>query len=218
MEIRLLNQTKTMHFMQGCMRRLQMTQMEWMVASCVSSCVVVCNRSFIEASYEYQILSATEITTANNHPLSSWTNSTSVLKHRYVFTHDAKESNRWFFDFLAHLNTLWFPTFGCFQKQWYPQIIHFNRVFHYKPSILGVNTPIFGLTPILFGTPRNSMVREDGHGRTTQWIHSNCPETSGKKPEEDNMSLGMFKHTYLGVNPKIGGKPPKWMVYNGKPY
>ena len=22
----------------------------------------------------------------------------------------------------------------------------------------------------------------------------------------------------LGVNPKIGGKPPKWMVYNGKPY
>ena len=26
---------------------------------------------------------------------------------------------------------------GCFQKSWYPQIIHFNRVFHYKPSILG---------------------------------------------------------------------------------
>ena len=22
---------------------------------------------------------------------------------------------------------------------------------------------------------------------------------------------------YLGVNPKIGGKPPKWMVYNRKP-
>ena len=27
--------------------------------------------------------------------------------------------------------------YGCFQKWWYPQIIHFNRVFHYKPSILG---------------------------------------------------------------------------------
>ena len=27
--------------------------------------------------------------------------------------------------------------YGCFQKYWYPQIIHFNRVFHYKPSILG---------------------------------------------------------------------------------
>ena len=22
----------------------------------------------------------------------------------------------------------------------------------------------------------------------------------------------------MGVNPKIGGKPPKWMIYNGKPY
>ena len=26
---------------------------------------------------------------------------------------------------------------GCFLKWWYPQIIHFNMVFHYKPSILG---------------------------------------------------------------------------------
>ena len=26
---------------------------------------------------------------------------------------------------------------GCFLKWWYPQITHFNRVFHYKPSILG---------------------------------------------------------------------------------
>ena len=22
----------------------------------------------------------------------------------------------------------------------------------------------------------------------------------------------------MDVEPKIGGKPPKWMVYNGKPY
>ena len=27
--------------------------------------------------------------------------------------------------------------YGCFLKWWYLQIIHFNRVFHYKPSILG---------------------------------------------------------------------------------
>ena len=35
---------------------------------------------------------------------------------------------------------LWFScryTYGCFLKWWYPQIIYFNRVFHYKPSILG---------------------------------------------------------------------------------
>ena len=25
--------------------------------------------------------------------------------------------------------------YGCFRKLWYPQIIHFNRVFHYKPYI-----------------------------------------------------------------------------------
>ena len=27
--------------------------------------------------------------------------------------------------------------YGCFLKWWYHQIIHFNRVFRYKPSILG---------------------------------------------------------------------------------
>ena len=31
---------------------------------------------------------------------------------------------------------VWYP-YGGFLKWWYPQIIHFNRVFHYKPSILG---------------------------------------------------------------------------------
>ena len=40
---------------------------------------------------------------------------------------------------------LW-EIYGCFRKWWYPQIIHFNRVFHYKPSILGV--PLFLETPI----------------------------------------------------------------------
>ena len=40
---------------------------------------------------------------------------------------------------------IWYPTniFGCFQKKWYPQIIHFNRVFHYKPHPFW-GTPIFG--------------------------------------------------------------------------
>ena len=37
------------------------------------------------------------------------------------------------------------PISGCFLKWWYPQIIHFNRVFHYKPSILGI--PLFLETP-----------------------------------------------------------------------
>ena len=38
-----------------------------------------------------------------------------------------------------HLSHMWKSKcpFGGFLKWWYPQIIHFNRVFHYKPSILG---------------------------------------------------------------------------------
>ena len=36
---------------------------------------------------------------------------------------------------------------GCFQKWWYPQIIHFNRAFHYKPSILGY--PYFRKPPYI---------------------------------------------------------------------
>ena len=29
--------------------------------------------------------------------------------------------------------------FGCFLKWWYPQIIHLNRIFHWKPSIWGLS-------------------------------------------------------------------------------
>ena len=36
--------------------------------------------------------------------------------------------------------------YGCFRKWWYSQIIHFGRVFHFKPSILGY--PYFLETPI----------------------------------------------------------------------
>ena len=37
--------------------------------------------------------------------------------------------------------------YGCFLKWWYLQIIHFNSVFHYKPSILGAH-PYFRKPPI----------------------------------------------------------------------
>ena len=38
-------------------------------------------------------------------------------------------------------------SFGCFQKLWYPQIIHLIKVFHYKPSILGY--PYFWKHPFI---------------------------------------------------------------------
>ena len=38
--------------------------------------------------------------------------------------------------------------YGCFLKWWYPQIIHFNRVFHYQPSIWGY--PYFRKHPYIY--------------------------------------------------------------------
>ena len=37
----------------------------------------------------------------------------------------------------CQFDDLWWVRNGGFLKWWYPQIIHFNRVFHYKSSILG---------------------------------------------------------------------------------
>ena len=37
----------------------------------------------------------------------------------------------------TYIHTVYIYIYGCFQKWWYPKIIHFNRVFHYKTSILG---------------------------------------------------------------------------------
>ena len=55
---------------------------------------------------------------------------------------------------------------GGFLKWWYPQIIHFNRVFHYKPSILGY--PYFwkhlNTTAMLGG-----QVIDEGHPKVINW-------------------------------------------------
>ena len=53
--------------------------------------------------------------------------------------------------------------YGCFLKWWYPHIIHFKRVFHYKPSILGypyfwkhpyirhfINTMLYKVQPCIY--------------------------------------------------------------------
>ena len=46
--------------------------------------------------------------------------------------------------------------FGCFRKYWYPQIINLNRVFHYKPSILGY--PYFWKHPFSLYVHINSLI------------------------------------------------------------
>ena len=45
---------------------------------------------------------------------------------------------------------------GCFLKWWYPQIVHFNRVFHYFRHPFW-DTPIFGHTQIEFQWPDRSL-------------------------------------------------------------
>ena len=44
--------------------------------------------------------------------------------------------------------------YGCFQKQWYPQIIHFNRAFHY------FHHPFWGTT--IFGNTHISRKKKHG--------------------------------------------------------
>ena len=52
---------------------------------------------------------------------------------------------RVFFAWVESTNSI--DTYGGFLKWWYLQIIHFNRVFHYKPSILGY--PFFWKHPYI---------------------------------------------------------------------
>ena len=49
------------------------------------------------------------------------------------------------------LNALPQEVYGCFLKWWYPQIIHFNRVFHY------IHHPFWGPTPIFWKHPYDGM-------------------------------------------------------------
>ena len=54
---------------------------------------------------------------------------------RTVFLEELDET--WFLSLLTLCFWVESNIYGCFRKYWHPQIIHFNRVFHYKPSILG---------------------------------------------------------------------------------
>ena len=85
--------------------------------------------------------------------------------------------------------------YGCFQKWWYPQIIHFNRDFHYKPSILGY--PYVWKHPysvdelqsdVIFNRPMIATGSRDCHrpalwGRPRKWVKNTNlwrPKTGGR--------------------------------------
>ena len=87
---------------------------------------------------------------------------------------------------------------GGFLKSGYPRIIHFNRIVHYKSSILGY--PDFRKDPQIFEIPDSQQVQDLG--------------TLGH-PKNDGfpMELVVGARVY-GI---LGGTP-KWMVYNGQFY
>ena len=115
--------------------------------------------------------------------------------------------------------------YWCFRKWWYPQIIHFNRVFHYKPSILGY--PYFWKHPFCV-TTKVLMCSVIRHSVSAFWRPSwymclkwNAGESS-KVPfvtfcwlQELTWHATYATHVW-GVSKNRG--TPKWTLYNGTPY
>ena len=54
-------------------------------------------------------------------------------------------------EFLEHVELLRFVQIGGFLQWCYPQIIHFNRIFHYQPSIFTQQPWVFLLEMIILG-------------------------------------------------------------------
>ena len=108
-----------------------------------------------------------------------------------------------------------------FPKIVVPQIIHFNRVFHYKPSILGYpyfwKHP-FGFSTLFFCRKKTPKKSEGSTGSAAVRLEVFRDELSPAKSDEPSASF--LKTAWIGrwVLPKIGGKPPKWMSCNGNPY
>ena len=67
-----------------------------------------------------------------------------------------------------------------------PQTIHFNRVFHYKPSILGYCNPIFGNIQMLF------MLTNRRHGIFQPWLAKF--DMMRRKKNEDYRKLWHITH------------------------
>ena len=81
----------------------------------------------------------------STHLKNMWTSKWVNLYQTGMFT--SAIWNHHSFNHLVH-QVVKFYIYGCFRKTWYPQIIHFNRVFHYKSWTLGY--PYFWKPPYSF--------------------------------------------------------------------
>ncbi len=86
------------------------------------------------------------------------------------------------------------PSSGCFQKFWYPQIIHFNRLFH------EINHPFWGVFPLFLETSLY-------HYPICNPRH-NDPMSTGARPHSDThigqMTTVLTKH--FSENRRIVGE------------
>ena len=119
--------------------------------------------------------------------------------------------------------------YGCFRKQWYPQIIHVNNVFHYKLSILGDS--YFGNTHIWTGGFVHATQQipcwlfHVCHGHTLLWFNHdhlnaaatywdfylNCTKSFGPKTDNIKCLSGTKNKPFLR---SIKLKDPKIVVGN----
>ena len=106
-------------------------------------------------------------------------------------------------------------THGCFRKQGYPQIINFNRGFHYKPSILGY--PYFWKRPHGFLPKKNEAHTSNGSIVKFTWLHRDFVLASQVastkplwKPHSFNPRVNYMRKSNWEHFPMVnnGGNPP----------
>ena len=98
------------------------------------------------------------------------------------------------------MSPIYKESYGGFLKWWYPQIIHFNRVFHYKPSILGY--PYFRKHPysciISF---RLTLPPVTSRQFKTRFFSLTKPNTETSEPDVRGVKVCQFE-TVTWYNPK----------------
>ena len=98
---------------------------------------------------------------------------------------------------LAIFDMMWpgISSYGGFLKWWYPQIIHFRVIFHYKPSLLGI--PPFQETPI---PPKNAETEPDFPApRPVAAHHSSCWAAQAATPAPGTDKPGRWTPVNVGI-------------------
>ena len=128
-----------------------------------------------------------------NGPRSAWVSNSSSSNNLRGVSWDSVPFNFWW--------NVWNCIYGCFRKWWYPQIIHFNRVFHYKPSNLGY--------------PPTYLVHQGSKKKRFPWLFSfrgclgaNLIKNNRELEDQGTKIMDQFYRPYHGSMVYL----PTWMV------